>query len=141
MVASSGGDKPDAFFAKNDEVATVAGGVAVYNNMLDGAFAVAKNSKNVVSAVSKGARFLTRSSYMLVGASIGYDFATGTANTSTLVNTGIAIVGGGVVLIVGAAAAPWVALGGAVYGVVSLSGGDDWLNSTWDNSQINFVKP
>ena len=73
---------------------------------------------------------------------ITYDFATGTANTSTLVNAGVTVAGAAVVIFVGAAAAPYVVGAGIVYGVISVAGGDEWLNSNFDiSNQINFIKP
>ena len=127
---------------KSDAVSTLAGASAIPVNTIKGGFDAARVTQKTVSTWSKGARVLGRTSNILAAATVSYDFATGTANTSTLVNAGVAVVGAGVVFAVGIAAAPWVAAGGVVYGIVSLAGGDDWLNSKWDISdKINIVNP
>ena len=127
---------------KSDVVSTLTGASAIPVNTIKGGFDAARVTQKTVSTWSKGARVLGRTSNILTAATVSYDFATGTANTSTLVNAGVAVVGAGVVFAVGIAAAPWVAAGGVVYGIVSLAGGDEWLNSQWDISdKINFINP
>ena len=140
-IAQSQGDGIKGI-PKSDAVSTLAGASAIPVNTIKGGFDAARVTQKTVSTWSKGARVLSRTSNILTAATVSYDFSTGTANTSTLVNAGVAVVGAGVVFAVGIAAAPWVAAGGVVYGIVSLAGGDDWLNSQWDISdKINFVNP
>jgi hypothetical protein len=139
--ATNGGDGITGI-PKSDVVSTLTGASAILVNTIKGGFDAARKLQPTVSTWIKGARVLGRTSNILTAATVSFDFATGTANTSTLVNAGVTVVGAGVVYTVGLAAAPWVAAGGVVYGIVSLAGGDDWLNSQWDISdKINFVKP
>jgi hypothetical protein len=67
----------------------------------------------------------------LTALSAGYSFATGTDNTSTLVDIGVTVIGAATIGIVGTAALPFVAAGGVIYGVWSLAGGSNWVDSNW----------
>ena len=137
------GDNPGLTgISKSDGIAYTAAGTSVFTNTIKGGFDAARVTQKTVSTWSRGARLFSRASNILTAATVSYDFATGTANTSTLVNAGVGVVGTGVVLAVGITAAPWVAVGGVVYGIVSVAGGDEWLNSNFDISdKINFVNP
>ena len=77
----------------------------------------------------------------MVAATVGYDFATGTANTSTIANGVVGGLGIGVIAVVGVAVTPWVVGAGLVYGVWSVTVGDKWMNNKWDNSHINIIEP
>ncbi len=116
-------------------------GTGVWANTVKAGFDAAKRIQPTVSTWAKGSLAFGRGTNILSGITVGYDFVTGTANTSTLVNIGVSVVGYGVIAIVGVAAAPYVIGAGVVYGVVSVAGGDKWLNNTWDNSHINSIKP
>lgn len=61
----------------------------------------------------------------------GYEFATGTDNTSTWVDIGVTAVGVGAGVVFGTAAAPFIAVGGLAYGIFSVAGGSDWINDKW----------
>ena len=88
-----------------------------------------------------GAKVLGTASDILAVESIGYDFANGKANTSTIL-TGVVLVSGTVAIgIIGVAAAPWVAGFGVVSGIGSLIF-EKPLNNAFDISDsINFVEP
>jgi len=117
-------------------------GTGVWANTIYAGFEAALKTQPTVSTWLKGSRIFGRGSYILNGANITYDFLSGTANTSTLVNAGVTVVGAGVVIFVGAAATPYVIGGGLVYGIISIAGGDEWLDSNFDISdQLNFIKP
>ncbi|MEA3505870.1 MAG: FG-GAP-like repeat-containing protein, partial [Bacteroidota bacterium] len=131
---SAGGGKSNAFNI-------VGGATGIMTKIIQGGFDAARKTQPTVSTWSKGGRFFGRGTNILSGISVGYDFVTGTANTSTIVNICVSVVGYGAIAIVGAAATPYVIGVGIVYGVVSIAGGDEWLNNTWDNSHINFIKP
>lgn len=104
-------------------------------------FDAARKIQPAVSAFGKGAKILGKTSNFLGGVSIAYDFSTGTANTSTILNGAVMIGGAIVVGAVGIAAAPWVAGFGVVYGISSLFF-EKPLNDTFDISEsINFVQP
>lgn len=137
-----GGNDVITGIPQRDVIPTLLGASAVPVNTIKGGFDVARITQKTISTWSKGARVLGRAPNILTVATVSYDFATGNANTSTLVNAGVAIVGAGIVFAVGISAAPWVIAGGIVYGIFSLAGGDDWLNSKLDISDdINFVTP
>ena len=117
-------------------------GTSVWANTIYAGFEAALKTQPTVSTWLKGSRVFGRGSYYLSGANITYDFLSGTANTSTLVNAGVTAVGAGVVIFVGAAATPYVIGAGLVYGIISVAGGDEWLDSNFDISdQLNFIKP
>jgi len=104
-------------------------------------FETANVLKAGLKDIAIGAKVLGKASDILAVASIGHDFATGTANTSTLLN-GFVLVGGAVAIgVIGVAAAPWVAGFGVVYGIGSLIF-EKPLNNAFDMSgSINFIKP
>lgn len=117
-------------------------GTSVWGYTVEAGFDAARVTQRTVSTWSKGARIMGRTNTVLTAATIGYDFSTGTANTSTLVNAGVNVAGAITIGIVGIAAAPYVAGGLAVYGIISIAGGDEWLNSHFDiSNKINFVTP
>jgi hypothetical protein len=116
-------------------------GTGVWANIIKAGFDAARRIQPSISTWAKGSLIFGRGINILAGITVGYDFATGTANTSTLVNIGVSVVGYGAIAIVGAAAAPYVVGAGIVYGVFSVSGGEKWLNNTWDNSHINIIEP
>ena len=116
-------------------------GTAVWANIVNAGFKAVESIQPTVSTWAKGSRVFGHGTNVLSGISIGYDFATGTANTSTMVNFGVTTISYGVIGIVGTAAIPYVVGAGIIYGVWSIAGGDKWLNNTWDNSHINIVKP
>ena len=127
---------------KHDAITYGLFGTGVWANTVKAGFDAAKRIQPTVSTWAKGSRIFGRGSNILSGVTIGYDFATGTANTSTLVNIGVTVAGEAVVIVVGAGAAPYVVGAGIIYGVISVAGGDEWLNSNFDMSnQINFIKP
>jgi RHS repeat-associated protein len=115
-------------------------GVSVWGYTIETGFDAARVIQRTVSTWSKGARIMGRSNTVLTAVTIGYDFSTGTANTSTLVNAGVNVAGAITIGIVGITAAPYVAGGLALYGIISIAGGDDWLNSHFDiSNKINFM--
>jgi hypothetical protein len=104
------------------------------------------NTKSGV--IYQSAKSLGKSSKILLGkaaniiavGSITYDFGTGNANTSTLLDAGMLIGGVATVAILGTTAAPFVVGAGIVYGVGCIFGFDDYLNKTFDISKnINFI--
>ena len=137
-----GEDQGITGIAKQDAVTYSLFGAGVWVNTVRAGFDAAKNIQPTVSTWAKGSRIFGRGSNILSGMTIAYDFATGTANTSTLVNAGVTLLGGATVIVFGAAATPYVVGFGIVYGIISVAGGDDWLNSNFDISdQINIFKP
>ena len=97
---------------------------------------------NASMIAANGAKVLSRSAYILAAASAGYDFATGHANTSTIVNAGVTVAGVVAVAALGLSAAPAVAVLGITYCIIEVAGCGDWLNINFDISdKINFVKP
>jgi hypothetical protein len=139
---STGGGDGITGIPKHDAVIYGLFGTGVWANTVKAGFDAAKSIQPTVSIWAKGSRIFGRGTNILSGISIGYDFATGTANTSTLVNAGVTVAGAAVVIFVGAAVAPYVVGAGIVYGVISVAGGDEWLNSNFDiSNQINFIKP
>jgi RHS repeat-associated protein len=97
-----------------------------------------------VAAAGKGfsrtANVVGHTSSALGMLSIGYDFATGTANTSTVMNAAVMVGGFATVAIVGAAAAPWVAGIGVVYGIASFAFETPLNNALDISGSINFVQ-
>jgi hypothetical protein len=126
---------------KQDAITYGLFGTGVWASIVKAGVDAAKSIQPTVSTWAKGSRIFGRGTNILSGISIEYDFATGTANTSTMVNLGVTVVSYGVIGIVGSATIPYVVAAGIIYGVWSIAGGDRWLNNTWDNSQINIVKP
>jgi len=116
-------------------------GTSVWVNTINAGFDAARKVQPKVSTWLKGSRIFAKSSNYLLFATVGYDFATGTANTSTIVNGVVGGIGYGVIVVVGVAATPWVVGIGIAYGVWSVAVGDNWMNNEWDNRHINFVKP
>ena len=91
---------------------------------------------------SKGAKFLGKASNVVSGVSIGYDFATGTANTSTFVDGAVLIGSITAGAVFGIAAAPYIAAFGIAYGTAVVFGFDDYINEQFDISKsVNFVTP
>ena len=116
-------------------------GTSVWAGTIQTGFAAAKKIQPTVSTWIKGANVFGKTSNFLGVVSITYDFATGTANSSTIAN-GLFMAGGATVLFFGGVAlAPWVAGAGVVYGIVSVAGGEAWLNRKIDMRYINIVKP
>jgi len=117
-------------------------GILVWANTIQSGFNEARKIQPLVSTWIRGANVFGKTSNFLGGISIMYDFATGTANSSTVAN-GLFMAGGATVLFFGGVAlVPWVAGAGAVYGIISVAGGDAWLNRNIDISgYLNFVKP
>ncbi|MBU1578970.1 MAG: hypothetical protein KJ578_11395 [Bacteroidetes bacterium] len=129
-------------FKKNDALTYGLFGTSIWANIIYAGFDAAKKIQPTVATWIKGSRLFGRGSNVLSGVMISYDFATGTANTSTLVNAGVTMAGSAVIIFAGAAATPYVIGAGVIYGVISVAGGDEWLNSNFDISdQINFIKP
>ena len=127
---------------KHDAVIYGLFGTGVWANTVKAGFDAARSIQPTVSTWVKGARIFGRGTNILSGVSIGYDFATGTANSSTAAD-GLVMAGGSAVIFFGGLAlAPWVAGAGVVYGVISVAGGKEWLNRNLDISgYINFVQP
>ena len=110
-----------------------------------------KNSSNIKIAPGKvyqstkkfmkgTGKVLGKTANVIAVGSIAYDFGTGDANTATLVDAGMLIGGVIVTAAFGTAAAPFVVGAAAAYGVASIFGFDDYLNSTFDISDsINFI--
>jgi hypothetical protein len=117
-------------------------GTSVWAGTIQTGFDAARKLQPTVSTWIKGAKVLGKTSNFLGGVSITYDFATGTANSSTIAD-GLVMAGGAAALFFGGVAlAPWVAGAGVVYGIVSISGGEAWLNRNIDISgYVNIVKP
>lgn len=104
-------------------------------------FATANVLKAGLKDIAMSAKALGGASDVIAFGSIVYDFSTGKANTSTVLN-GVVLVGGAVVVgVIGVAAAPWVAGFGVVYGIGSMIF-EKPLNNAFDISgSINFVSP
>ena len=126
---------------ENDFIKYSVAGTSVWTGTVQTGFETAKAMQPTVKAFTTGAKVLGRTSNFLGGISMAYDFGTGTANTSTLLN-GAVMVGGAIVIgAVGIAAAPWVAGAGVVYGISSIFF-EKPLNNAFDISKtINFVEP
>ena len=125
---------------RNEALAVSLTGSQIPTNIIGGGFSEAERIQPRVSTWIKGAKGFSRLSRTLSILSISYDFASGTANTSTLVNAFITGAGYATITIVGISAAPWVAVAGAGYGIFSIAGGDEWINSQIDLSdEINIV--
>ncbi len=141
MGGGGGGDGITGI-PKHDAISYGLFTTAVWGNIVYAGFDAAKSIQPAVSTWAKGSRIFGHGTIAISGISIGYDFVTGTANTSTLVNLGFTVISYGVIGFVGAAATPYIVGAGIIYGVWSVAGGDEWLNSQLDiSSQINFVKP
>ena len=140
-VGSAGGGDGITGIPKHDAITYSLFGTGVWANMVKAGFDAAKSIQPTVSTWVNGSRIFGKSTNILLGASVGYDFATGTANTSTIVNGVVGGIGIGVIAAVGVAATPWVVGAGIVYGVWSVTVGDNWMNTRWDRSYINFVEP
>jgi RHS repeat-associated protein len=139
-VAAGGGGMSG--LPENDFVKYSVEGTAVWAGTVQTGFDAVRKLQPSVSTWIKGAKVLGKTSNVLGVTSIGYDFATGNANSSTVAD-GLVMVGGAAVLFFGGVAlAPWVAGAGVVYGIVSIAGGEKWLDRNIDISgYINFVKP
>jgi hypothetical protein len=136
-----GGNIGFSGLSENDAFKSMLSGTSIWAGTVQTGFDAARLTQKTVSTWAKGARIMGRTSNILNFLSVGYDFSTGTANTSTLVNLGVGIAGTGIIAGVGIAAAPWVAAGGVVYGIISIAGGDQWLNSHFDISdKLNLIK-
>ena len=117
-------------------------GTSVWAGTIQTGFDAARKLQPTVTTWIKGAKVLGKTSNILGVASIGYDFATGTANSSTIAD-GLVLAGGAAAIFFGSVAlAPWVAGVGVIYGIVSIAGGEAWLDRNIDISKyINIVKP
>jgi hypothetical protein len=130
---------------ENDFVKYSLEGTGICGGTVQAGFDAAKKTQPTVSSWIKGAKVLGKTSNVLGIASIGYDFATGTANMSTVVD-GVLFAGGAAVVFFASAAtatmlAPWIAGVGVLYGIVSIAGGEAWLDKNVDISEyINVVK-
>jgi len=116
-------------------------GTSIWAGTIQTGFAAAKVLQRTVSTWIKGAKVLGKTTNLLGVASIGYDFATGTANSSTVAD-GLVMVGGAAAIFFGGVAlAPWVAGAGVLYGIGSIAGGESWLNKNIDISgYLNSIK-
>ena len=116
-------------------------GTSVWAGTVQTGYETVKAMQSAVKAFSTGAKVLGHTSNFLAGASIAYDFTTGTANSSTVLN-GIVMVGGFTAIgALGVAAAPYVAGAGVIYGISSIFF-EKPLNNALDISEIiNFVEP
>ncbi|HEY3373037.1 MAG TPA: hypothetical protein VGK10_19460, partial [Prolixibacteraceae bacterium] len=127
---------------ENDFIKYSLAGTSVWAGTIQTGFDVARKLQPSVSSWIKGTKVLGKTSNILGVVSVGYDFATGTANSSTLANATVLVVGSSVVFFGGVALSPWVAAGGVAYGIISIAGGDEWLNRNIDISiYINLYKP
>jgi hypothetical protein len=140
IVASGGGGMTG--LPENDFIKYSVEGTSVWAGTVQTGFDAARKLQPTVSTWIKGAKVLGKTSNVLGVTSIGYDFATGTANSSTIAD-GLVMAGGAAAIFFGGVAlAPWVAGAGVVYGIVSISGGEAWLNRNIDISgYLNIVKP
>ena len=127
--------------AETNAIDNVLLGTSIWAGTVQTGFDAARKLEPTFSTVAKGAKVLGRTSNFLGGISIAYDFSTGTANTSTILN-GAVMVGSAIIVgAVGIAAAPWVAGFGVVYGISSIFL-EKPLNNALDISKsINFIKP
>ncbi len=141
-IAEAAGQRGTTGLPENDFIKYSVAGTSVWAETIQTGFDVARKLQPTVSTWIKGAKVLGKTSNFLGGVSITYDFATGTANSSTVANATVMVAGSAIVFFGGVALAPWVAAGGVAYGIISISGGDEWLNRNLDISQyINIYKP
>jgi hypothetical protein len=109
--------------------------------IIQAGFDAAREIQPSVNTYIKGAKIFGRTSNFLGGISIAFDFYTGTANTSTIMNGGVMIGSAIAFGALGLAAAPYIAGFGVVYGISSLVF-EKPLNEKFDISKrINFVTP
>ncbi len=141
FIGSAGGGDGLTGISKYNAITYGLFGTSVWANTIYAGIDAVRKIQPKVSTWANGSRLLGKSSNILLGATVGYDFVTGTANTSTIVNGVVGGIGIGVIAVVGVTATPWVVGAGLVYGVWSVTIGDNWMNNKWDNSHINFVKP
>jgi hypothetical protein len=139
-VAAGGGGVINGF-SENDFIKYSIKGTNIWASTILWGFAAARTTQPKVSTWIKGVKIFGRTTNYLGGVSIAYDFSTGNANTSTILD-GAALIGGSIAIgAIGIAATPWVVAGGVVYGISSIF----WeipLNNALDISKtINFVKP
>ena len=139
---SAGGGDGLKGIPKHDAITYGLFGTGVWANTIKVGFEAAKRIQPIVSTWAKGAKFLGRTTNVIGVISIGYDFATGTVNASTVADVLVMLGGGAVVFFVSDALAQWVAGAGVVYGVISVAGGEKWLNKNLNISEyINIVQP
>lgn len=94
------------------------------------------------SFAKSSVKVLGKAANVIAIGSIAYDFGSGQANTATLLDVGLLVGGTVAIAIAGTAAAPFVAAVGLGYGVATVFGFDDYLNTQFDISDsINFIKP
>ncbi len=85
--------------------------------------------KSTASYVGKIARVTSRgASFLSVGYSF-YEIDANKAKAHTWVNLSVTAIVAGAEFFIGAAAAPYIIIGGVAYGIFSIAGGNEWLDN------------
>ncbi|WP_157604535.1 DUF6443 domain-containing protein [Solitalea canadensis] len=110
---------------------TVLNGVVESGVSLSVVSSIGKYTYSSAKLGLKTAKVLGNAGLAATAVSVGYKFATGHDNTSTIVDVGVTAVTFGAGLALGTVAAPAIAVIGVGYGIWSAAGGSDWIDENW----------
>jgi len=113
------------------------GGAVAYQELTKGGSAVRLADKAKYTGLVKYGKVVGRAGYGLTAGVAIYEVATGTDNTHTWVDVGVTALGVGAVAVFGTVAAPVVVVGAIGYGIWSIAGGSDWIDSNWGYRPVN----
>lgn len=110
---------------------TVLNGVVESGVSLSVVSSIGKYTYSSAKLGLKTAKVLGNTGLAATAISVGYKFATGHDNTSTIVDVGVTVVTFGAGVAFGTIAAPAIAVIGVGYGIWSAAGGSDWIDENW----------
>ncbi|PRY87645.1 hypothetical protein [Mongoliibacter ruber] len=113
------------------------GGAVAYQELTKGGNAVRIADKAKYTGLVKYGKVIGRAGYGTTAFVAGYELATGNDNTYTWVDVGVTVLGVGAVAVFGTVASPVVAVGVIGYGIWSIAGGSDWIDSNWGYRPVN----